>query len=172
MSELPIPNQARPDDRPAATATSSRSVLGWVLIVLGVLFLFATLLPAVGDWLGPAVLAAGGVILLGRYAGRPQHPWLVIAGGSLLSLAAVSTWGLYSASGGGAVLFAGLAATFLVFALLPPPAPATGRRWALWAAAGCLAIAILATGLSWAWPLVLIGAGIWLLVYRGLAPSG
>ena len=171
MSEMPLTSPAPPANPPAPTAPSSRSVLGWVLIILGVLFLLGTLLPAVGDWLGPAVLAAGGVVLLGLYAGgRARHAWLVIAGGSLLSLAAVSAWNLYSETGGGAILFSGLAVTFGVFALLQ--SPASGRRWAVWAAAGCLVVAILATGLSWAWPLVLIGAGVWLLVYRGVAASG
>jgi len=175
MSEQPVPTTPAPVLAPPPapahaptrmTAGRGSSVWGWALILLGVLFLANTLLPSFGDWIAPAVFAGAGVTFLAWYGARPEHPWPILAGGTLLSLAAVMAWNLLTIDGSGTVLFIGLAATFFAFAAAPP-APAH-RRWGYWTAGFCLVLAVLATGFSWAWPLVLIGLGAWLLVRRGV----
>ncbi|HVC06550.1 MAG TPA: hypothetical protein VND98_03055 [Solirubrobacterales bacterium] len=181
MTELPLPTAPVPASAPAPapfpapavtapaprpTANRGNSVWGWALIVLGALFLANNLLPSFGDWIAPAIFAGVGIAFLAWYGARPEHPWPILAGGGLLSLAAVTAWNLLTSDGSGTVLFVGLAATFFAFAAAPP-APSQ-RRWGYWTAGLCLVLAVLATGFSWAWPLVLIGLGAWLLLRRAV----
>jgi len=168
MSEVPVPTQpaaVTTPPPPAPPAQRSRPIAGWVLIFLGALFLADNVLPSVGAWIAPGLFAAAGIGFLAWFGARPQHPWPIIVGGSLLSLAAVMAWNLYATEGGGTVLFAGLAATFLAYAAVPPAVQ--HRSWGYWVAGACLLVAVLATGFSWAWPLALIAIGAWLLLRRG-----
>jgi hypothetical protein len=162
MSEMPLPTAPVP--QPAYRVRHQHPIVGWVLIVLGVLFLANSVLPAFDAWIAPVLFAGIGLLFLAYYASRPEQTWPILAGGALLSLAAVTAWSLFSNEGSGSVLFIGLAATFAGFAAAPPAS--AHRRWAFWTAGGCLLVAFLATGVSWAWPLLLIALGAWLLLRR------
>jgi hypothetical protein len=170
MSEVQVPSPPAPVPPlargPAPTTYRPHHVAGWVLIVLGILFLANTLLPTFDAWLAPVMFAGFGIVFLAWYASRPERPWPIIVGGSLLSVAAVTAWTQATNLDGGTVFFLGLAATFVAYAIAPPPS--IHRRWGYWAGGGCLVIAVLATGFSWAWPLALIALGAWLLLRQGV----
>ena len=176
MSETPLVTPTPPAPAPVApiapvapppaplVAGHARRLGGWILVVLGALLLADSLLPAIDPWITPVVFAGAGAGCLALYAARPARHWLILGGGFLVSLGAVVAWTQLTGDGGGSVLFAGAAATFLGYAAAPP-AP-NSRRWGYWAAVASLAVAVLATGISWAWPLALIVAGAWLLLSR------
>lgn len=113
-------------------------------------------------WGGPAFLASigGGFLLI--VARHPEHWWAVIPGGAVLSVALAAA---FPGQFGGALLFLGLAATFLVLAGLPAARSQGGtRRWAWYPAAGLLALAVVSGGwfagaLGTLWPLALIALG-------------
>jgi hypothetical protein len=171
MSEVQVPAAPAPVLPPApdptvATTHRSHQVVGWVLIALGVLFLANTLLPTFDAWLAPWMFGALGIVFLAWYASRPERPWPILAGGSLLSIAAVTAWTETTGLDGGTVFLLGLAVTFAAYAAAPPQS--IHRRWGYWVGAACLVLAVLATGFSWAWPLVLIALGAWLLLRQGV----
>jgi uncharacterized membrane protein YphA (DoxX/SURF4 family) len=56
-----------------APAHGPHPIFGWVLIVLGVMFLAGSLLPGFSGWIAPAGLALGGVLLLLLYKGRQER---------------------------------------------------------------------------------------------------
>ena len=165
----PIPSPASPPGPAASPTRHSGAVAGWVLIVLGLLFLAGTVVPDFSGWIAPALFGSAGVAFLAWYAVRTEHRWAIIVGGSLLSLAAVIGWSLFTDVGGGSVLFIGLAATFAAYAIAPPQG--AHHAWAYWVAGFCLVIAVLATGFAWAWPLALIAIGAWLLLRRGVGST-
>ena len=168
----PTPTQVPPSPPsvPAAAPTRhSGAVAGWILVVLGLLFLAGNVVPDISSWIAPLMFGTAGIAFLAWYGVRPQHRWAILAGGSLLSLAAVIGWSDFFNIGGGSVLFVGWAATFAAYAIAPPTA--AHHSWAYWVAGGCLLIAVLATGFTWAWPLVLIAIGAWLLLRRGLGST-
>lgn len=144
-------------------------IFGWVLIVLGVLFLADTLLPGFSLWVGPAGLALGGVFLLLLYAGRRERSGLILPAGGLLTLATAGALRIATDLDGGPVLFAGLALTFAAYGAAPTVA--SHRAWAFWLAGACLVLALVIGGIAWAWPFALIGTGAYLLIRRGTSPT-
>ena len=121
-----------------------------------------------GDWGGVLLLGAVGLGFLAIARVPEAHWWPIIPAGVLLTLAALA--GLPAGGTlGGAFLFAGLAATFVIV-FLAPPAPFT-RVWALVAGGTCAVIAIAVVGMhpevmGTATAIALIAAGAWLL-FRG-----
>ncbi|MBB5234706.1 hypothetical protein HNQ09_002149 [Deinococcus budaensis] len=135
----------------------------WAFIPGGVLFGLTLATASNGaTWGGAAFLTsigAGFLLIAGRH---PEHWWAVIPGGAVLSVALTAA---FPGQFGGALLFLGLALTFLVLALLPPARTHGGtHRWAWYPAAGALALAVLSGGwfsgaLGTLWPLALIALG-------------
>ena len=120
-----------------------------------------------GNLGGAGFLAGTGAGFLALVVAEPKRWWAVIPAGTLFTLAVI-TWSgdAFSAQGTGAVLFLGLAATFLVVWR----GTAHPQAWALIPAAGCLVMALvvgLALG-DWVVPVVLIAIGAVLLL-RGQA---
>ena len=164
------------------------AVIGAAFAIAGLAFVAAYLTLHLHWWtliVGPALLALGGVILLpggGGGAlflggigvgfalvalGSSERWWAIIPAGSLLTLALVSV--LSSWIGGllsGAVLFAGLAVTFGVVALVRVHGNA--MRWALYPAMGCLLMALLIAGgepgSRFIWPVLIVALGVFLLI--------
>ncbi len=130
--------------------------------------------PAVGgDWGGAFFLAALAAAFWILYATSHERWWAIIPGGTLVTLALVAglTPLIGKAFDGGAILFIGLGATFALLYYLPKPG---GRyQWALIPAAVLLlmgaALSVAAVSfLRFAWPVVLIGLGLF-LVYRSVS---
>jgi hypothetical protein len=127
-----------------------------------------------GTWAGALVPAAIGVSFWIIYVARRDFWWAIIPGGVLITVALMAGFGdTLPDQMITAILFLGLALTFLLVFLLPTPA---GRmKWALIPAAvtGVLGIGFLAslggmvTLLAVAGPLALIVGG-GLLLWRGL----
>jgi len=166
---------------------------GAMFLAAGALFLFAFF---TGSWwavipgcvlagIGALILLPdslevyGGALFLGSIAlafwlifltAPRERWWAIIPAGVLTTLAAVTF--LPDRIGGmatGGVFFFGLALTFLLVALL------AGMRWAYYPAAalafvGLLAAFSLGAISNYAWAIVLIGGGGY-LVYRALRPS-
>jgi hypothetical protein len=149
------------EDRPAHRR---HPISGWVLIVLGALFLADRLVPGFSAWVGPAGLGLGGILLLLLYAGRRGRSALILPAGALLTLGTVGALRIVTDLSGGSVLFAGVALTFAAYGLAPPLE--THRGWAFWLAGMCLVLALVTGGVAWAWPLALIGMGAYLLLRR------
>lgn len=115
-----------------------------------------------GPLSGSYFLALMGAGFLFLYAIERRHWWAIIPGGTLVSLAVVAGIDeLALAIDAGPVLFLGLAVTFLAVY-------AVGQRWAVWPALvlGVIAVVALSTAASWVLPVLLIGAGIYLLYRR------
>jgi hypothetical protein len=148
-----------------APAPKPHPIFGWVLIVLGVISLAGSLLPAFSAWTAPAALALGGLIPLLLYKGRRERSGLILPAGGLLTLATVGALRIATSLDGGSVLFAGLALTFAAYGTVP--AVATHRGWAFWLASACALLALIVGGVIWAWPFALIGTGAYLLLRQG-----
>ena len=141
---------------------------GCVLAGIGALILLPDSLEVYGGalFLGSIALAFWLVFL----TAPRERWWAIIPAGVLTTLAAVTF--LPDIIGGmatGGVFFFGLALTFLLVALL------AGMRWAYYPAAalafvGLLAAFSLGAISNYAWAIVLIGGGGY-LVYRALRPS-
>lgn len=115
-----------------------------------------------GPLSGSYFLALMGAGFLFLYAIERRHWWAIIPGGTLVSLAVVAGIDeLALAIDAGPVLFLGMAVTFLAVY-------AVGQRWAVWPALvlGVIAVVALSTAASWVLPVLLIGAGIYLLYRR------
>jgi hypothetical protein len=120
------------------------------------------------DWGGSIFLGCIGLAFWLIYLKNPIQWWAIIPGGVLITLALVA--GLDNVvEWTGAVFFLGLAATFALIAVLPNQSGDT--RWAF-IPAGILAIlgiVLIAPFLEFIldiWPILLIGAGIYIL-FRG-----
>jgi hypothetical protein len=125
------------------------------------------------EWGGVLFLGMIGMSFLLIYLIRREFWWAIIPGGALVTLAlvALATTSVDNEGTlGGAILFLGLAATFLVIYFLPT---ADGRmQWAIWPAGvlGILGVLLLAGagGLAgYIFPLILLGAG-GLLIFRAV----
>jgi hypothetical protein len=128
------------------------------------------LLPAPLSYLGGAItLGAVGLSFLFIYLSAHENWWALIPGGVLLTLAAISLATPYLPDMDlGALLFFGLSLTFLFVAVLPNP---YGRMtWAFIPSGILLLFALLALSARfqqyavYVWPVILIGAGVYLLV--------
>ncbi|MFO7697848.1 MAG: hypothetical protein R6X16_11930 [Anaerolineae bacterium] len=147
------------------------------LIGLGVLIGLASAFPGVGErWGGSIFLACIAASFLLIYLLHRAHWWPIIPGGVLLTTAVVAGIAAYGSSGelAGAVMMYGMAATFLVLALMELPG---GRmRWPL-IPAGILAVLgtfILlesVSGFGTVAALALVIAGVFLLT-RGMRSGG
>ena len=113
---------------------------------------------------GAAFLLGLGLAFVLAYRDDAARWWAIIPAGALLSMALTAL--VDDAAGpsgsGGAVFLLGLAATFFALTRLPQHA----QRWALYPAAALALLALLAltTGGAWVVPVVLIGAGTWMLL--------
>jgi hypothetical protein len=127
------------------------------------------LLPAPLSYLGGAItLGAVGLSFWFIYLSSHENWWAIIPGGALLTLAAIS---LATPSLPdmvlGAILFFGLSLTFFLVAVLPNPY--LRMNWAFIPSGILLLLALLALSArfqqyaAYIWPVVLIGAGIYLL---------
>jgi hypothetical protein len=105
----------------------------------------------------------------GVYLRRRSFWWAVIPGGVLATLATVAATGsLVPGTFSGAVFFAGMAATFVLVALLP--SEGGPRQWAFVPAVVLAALALITLtdrpeALNIGWPLVLIALGM-LVLFR------
>jgi hypothetical protein len=148
---------------------------GFALLGIGALVGLQRLAPALaGAWGGALFL---GMLSLGFWTvyltGRARW-WALIPGGVLLTLALIA--GLAERIGGpdvGWVLFLGLGVTFGLVAIAPTPGGPI--RWALIPAGVMLAMALIGMTLSgaalgFAWPAILILAGLYLAFRAVLAP--
>lgn len=124
-----------------------------------------------GDLGGAGFLAFTGAGFLALVVAEPTRWWAVIPAGTLFTLAII-TWSgdALSPQGTGAVLFLGLAATFLVVWR----GTAHPQAWAVIPAAGCLVMALV-VGLAladWVVPVVLIAIGAVLLLRGQMRQRG
>jgi hypothetical protein len=127
-----------------------------------------------GTWAGALVPAAIGVSFWIIYLTRRDFWWAIIPGGVLISVALMTGFAdTLPDQVITAILFLGLAVTFLLVYLLPTPAGRMKWAWIPAVVCGVLGIAFLAsmgnlvTLLAIAGPLALIVFGGWLL-WRGL----
>jgi hypothetical protein len=166
---------------------------GALFLAAGLLFLFAFV---TGSWWGaiPGCILAGigalillpdsldlygGALFLGSislafwlvFLTAPRERWWALIPAGVLTTLAVVTFlpDMIGDMATGGIFFFGLALTFLLVALL------TGMRWAYYPAAalalvGLLAVFSLGAISNYAWAVVLIGGGGY-LVYRALRPS-
>lgn len=148
---------------------------GAALVSLGLLIGLTAVAPGLGAaWGGTLFLGGLGGGFLGVYLLRRDFWWALIPGGSLLTLGVIAGVGPRVAGPlVGAMLFLGLAMTFVLVALARPGAP---RRWALIPADALLVLAILTVfgspaAISLFWPTLLILLGLWLL-YRASRHNG
>lgn len=143
----------------------SRRKQSWLL--LGGFVLLGLAAASLADALGGAYfLALSGLGFLFLYREEQRHWWALLPGGGLLTLGAVAATDVLAPwLTGGAVFFAGVAATFgAVYAL-----PRSNKSWAAYPAlgSGALAIIILGTSGGWVTPVLLIGVGLYLLRSHG-----
>lgn len=133
----------------------------WLLIT-GYTMLGAAAATVTGAYAGAWFLGITGLGFLSAWRENSQRWWAIIPAGTLLTLAAVvvadqsARW-----LDGGIVFFAGLAVTFLTLYALPRQA----QSWAVFPAAASAGIALLIWGSSGSWllPIILIGAGLYLM---------
>lgn len=144
---------------------------GFTLLGLGII---------VGDFLPGPLEELNGAIFLGMIGLsflfiavlRRDQPWAVIPAGVLLSLVGVITVSAFTSSSmaPGAVLFLGMAITFILVYFLPWYG---GRAsWAIWPAGilgamGLLMLAGMTDAINYVWPVALILGGT-LVLLRGL----
>jgi len=153
---------------------TSRIERWWALIPAGVLTALALMIVVIQQYedFGAAIFLGGvGLSFFAVYlTDRIERWWALIPGGVLLTLAGVTIaaarFGEFQTAG---FFFFGLAITFLLVALL------AGMRWAYYPAAalaimGLLATFALGSVANYAWAIVLIGGGGY-LIYRALRPS-
>lgn len=120
-----------------------------------------------GPLSGPYFLGLTGAGFLLLYAVERRHWWTIIPGGALISLGVVAGVDeLAPRMDAGPVLLFGLALTFLAVY-------AVGQRWAVWPALalGAIAVVALSTVSRWLLPVILIGAGLYLLYRRSNSGS-
>ncbi|HET7012168.1 MAG TPA: hypothetical protein VFI11_15435 [Anaerolineales bacterium] len=144
----------------------------WWLAIPGITLLGLSATIALGDLLPTVASVFGGGLFLASiglsfvvvYLLRQDFWWAIIPAGTLISLAMVTAVG--DRLGGfdsGAILFLGLAVTFLILALLPE---GRGRQaWAVFPAAGLGIVALLAGAAFGSaarifWPAALIALGL------------
>lgn len=138
-------------------------------LVLPSFVLFAIAGAIVGGALaGGLFLAVLGLGFLAVYARDRHQWWAVIPAGVLFTLGLVATFA--EILPGGLLLFLGLSATFALLTVLPIHRQAWGIYPALGFAA--LAVLVLTTSGGWVLPLVLVGAGFYLLSRRGKPAVG
>lgn len=146
---------------------------GAALLGVALLILLGELAPAyAGPWSGALFLGILGLSFFVVYLRDVQRWWAIIPGGTLLTLAAIA--GLSEVVAGadlGWVFFLGLALTFGLVAVVPPESP--GRRWAIYPALVCLALAVVVMAslgelLGIVLPAAMILFGIY-LAYRALS---
>ena len=139
---------------------------GLVLLGLAVSVLdgLLNILPGM-DWTGAIFLGCIGLAFWFVYLRRQDQWWAVIPGGVMLTLAAVTALDNFF-DWGEAVFFLGLAATFLLVAVLPNSGQDT--RWAFIPAAilGIIGFTIFApikNVMLFLWPVLLIAIGVFIL---------
>jgi hypothetical protein len=142
---------------------------GMALLSIGGLILLGGIAPRVADAVGGSLVLGGIGLSFGLiYLNDRQHWWAVIPGGVLATLAVVALAdNLFRASDSGALFFVGLALTFGFLALLPID-KGERMRWPLIPALICLSLAVLSSTamtavISFVWPFILIGVGVYLL---------
>jgi hypothetical protein len=148
------------------------AIPGFTLLGLGLTIALGELAPGVGGWLGGTVfLASIGLSFIVVFILRPDYWWALIPAGTLATLAVVAGLsGRVAGLDSGALLFLGLAATFLVLALLPQ---GRGRQtWAVFPAAvlgimGLLMGAAFGTTARVFWPIALILVGLLFILRTG-----
>ncbi len=139
----------------------------WTLIAGLTLFALGAVILLPGDLGGAIFLGGIGLGFTLVACTGTQRWWAVIPAGTLLTLTLIVLLNnVISGTQSGAVLFAGLAATFGVLLMIP----VHGRvmRWPVFPAIGCLLFALLVAtrgaGGELIWPLVLVAAGVVLLI--------
>ena len=119
-----------------------------------------------GQWSGAVFLACIGLAFWLVYLRRREQWWAIIPGGLLITLALVAGLEfLYDWSD--SIFFLGLGATFALVALLPNQTHDT--RWAfipagIMIALGLLLFAPIQSVVSYVWPVLLVGLGIFILI--------
>lgn len=136
---------------------------GVVLISLAIMFGLNTLNEKLFDpWSGTLVLGGVALSFCLVYLVRRDYWWALIPAGALTTLAIIARLDTVSGLATGAVLFFGLAATFLLVLLV------TRMRWAIFPAAGLALLGLVIlfgqSGLvDFIWPVGLIAGGLFLL---------
>ncbi len=133
----------------------------WLLIV-GFILLGCAAATVTGQYAGAWFLGIAGLGFLQVWREDERQWWAILPAGTFFTLAAVvvaetsARW-----PNGGTVFFAGLAVTFLAIYMLPRHA----QSWAIIpaVASGGLALLIWGSSGSWLLPLILIGAGLYLV---------
>jgi hypothetical protein len=155
------------------------AIPGITLCSIGILILISSMLPAVGDVIGGAIVLGGialsfwVVFLLDN-----RNWWAIIPGGTLLTLAVITALPQSLTAANGfivpGVLFTGMGLTFALLGILRI---GQGRRWSWpWIPAGILIIMGLLFALSagnlvqTVWPAILILLGLF-LVFRSVRKS-
>jgi hypothetical protein len=141
---------------------------GVILLALGTMMIFTTLIPAFGTFGGSYFLAGIGAAFWVIYLFNRRFWWAIIPGGVMVTLAFVALPIYFDGSSiAGGVFFLGLAATFGLVALLPSGGVKMG--WA-WIPAAVLAVMGFIIGFAetryfnYAWPAAIILVGLFLLV--------
>lgn len=134
--------------------------------------LFAVAAAIVGGALsGGLFLGVLGLGFVAVYARDKRQWWAVIPAGVLLTLGLVAGLdALVPHFGAGSVLFIGWAATFALLTVLPEHR----QKWGIYPALGLAAVAVLvlSSGGGWLLPVIMVGAGLYLLSSRGHAVLG
>src|SRR5690625_3779158 len=140
---------------------TSRQRHQWLLFS-GFTILGAAAATVTGDYAGIWFLALTGFGFLTAWRENDSYWWALIPAGTMFTLAGVvfaeQSIGWLD---GGVVFFLGMALTYLVIYSLPRHA----QSWALFPAAASAALALVVWGASGSWrlPLLLIGAGLYLM---------
>jgi len=142
---------------------------GWVLSVITAVILLSTLVA--GETIGTLVMFGIGLPFFFVYYRNPKQWWAVIPAGVMTTLGIIvllatavesEIWGPHVIGG---VLFLGMALPFGFLWLRRDRHP---TRWAMYPAAGLLAMGLLALlvgpNMDWVWAVVLILIGSWMLL--------
>lgn len=137
---------------------------GFALLAIGII-IFMGQQAFMESWSGAVFLGCLSLAFLLVYFFHHNQWWAIIPGGVLLTLSGVT---LLPDSGvlAGGVFFLGMALTFFLVYIAPKP---TGKlTWALYPAAGLLAVGLLATLgatslINYVWPLALLAGGGYLI---------
>lgn len=132
---------------------------------IGLMILLDRLLPGFDDIGGSLFLGGLGAAFLAVYANKRSEVWPLIPGGVLMTLAVVAGLDqIFPRFDGGTVFFLGLGLTFsTVYALAPNRSK---HGWALIVAAimfGIAFLTVVGTLFKFAFPLILIGLGVFML---------
>lgn len=140
-------------------------------LVIPAFALFAIAAAIVGGALsGTLFLGVLGLGFVAVYARDKRQWWAIIPAGVLVTLGVVAGIDTLLPSGGSdSVLFLGWAATFGLLTVLPE----RRQAWGIYPALGLAAIAVLVmtTGGGWLLPVIMVGAGLYLLSNRRRAQS-